>query len=164
MKNLLIAFFLIIIGVEAMANDQELLTDALNGNYDAVKGKISSKNDLKIYDDQGYSLFMLAVDSGNIKLVEYLISIGADINEALADGTMPIHMAASADYLDIIKLLATNNAQLNALAGADLATPMHFAMAAESTDAYNLLIKLGADPKIKNKQGYIPSDYKFNEE
>ncbi|MCF6261428.1 MAG: ankyrin repeat domain-containing protein [Gammaproteobacteria bacterium] len=147
-----------------MANDQDVLSDALNGNYAAIKEKISSKNELKIYDEQGYSLFMLAVESSNIELVEYLISIGADINEALDDGTMPIHIAASANYTDIIKLLVENNAQLNALAGIDSATPMHFAMEAESIDAYNLLIELGANQTIKNKHGYLASDYKLNEE
>jgi len=70
---------------------------------------------------------LAAVEAGNLKRVREAIKAGADIdvqNEFLKDSAL--HIAASKGYLDIVRFLVENNADLLLTNGTDM-TPLHLA-------------------------------------
>ena len=51
---------------------------------------------------------------GYVKVAEFLIANGADVNARSATGRSPLHIAAGHGYADIVKLLLDNEADVNA--------------------------------------------------
>jgi glyoxylase-like metal-dependent hydrolase (beta-lactamase superfamily II) len=67
--------------------------------------------------ETGQRILLEAVAAGRIKMVEYLISKGADVRRKTISGTTPLHVACARNApLDIVRLLVENGAEVNAVA------------------------------------------------
>ena len=83
-----------------------------NGELEQVKEYISSKTFLpNVTLESGISCLHLAVESGNVKLVEYLVETGVNINHQDEDGWTPLHLASLLEDIDVIESLLKNGAQ-----------------------------------------------------
>lgn len=82
-----------------------------------------------------------------------LLAFGAPIEAAV-----PLHMAAGANKVDMLKRLIQSGRWLDLNALDDVqgplchGTPLHYAVRNSSVDAVRLLLELGADPEVKNQK------------
>lgn len=64
----------------------------------------------------GWAPIHIAARNGHIKLVDLLITNGANVNTTKADGWTPLHVAAFFGHIDIVKFLLSKGADINAKA------------------------------------------------
>ena len=88
------------------------------------------------------------------KVCDLLVAYGAQINCTDNLERTPLHRAVAASKFSIVKLLLNHGAFLNAQ-DANKNTPLHIANTADF-QLYDLLLKRGADPNIKNNLHEIP--------
>ncbi len=107
------------------------------------------KTDLNAQSAQGESPLMLAAIKGELELVQKLIKKGADVNKT---GWTPLHYAASAGQVGIIRVLLENHAYIDA-ESPNGSTPLMMASMYGTQAAAQLLLEEGADPLLKNQRG-----------
>lgn len=88
--------------------------------------------------------------SGNIALVQELLSSKVDVNQKDDNNNSPLHLAAIKGYVKIVRLLIDNGADVNATNDHG-STPLHFAAQYNHTSVGSLLIDNGAESDIKNR-------------
>jgi ankyrin repeat protein len=120
-----------------------------------IKALLAQDFDVNTLNANGESALMLAAIKGHTALAEALIKKGADINKT---GWTPLHYAASAAKLDIISLLLENSAYIDA-ESPNGTTPLMMATMYGTPAAVALLLKEGADPKLKNLQGLTALEF-----
>lgn len=103
----------------------------------------------------GESPLMLAALKGLTSVCEQLIAKNADVNKP---GWAPLHYAATHGHLPVMNLLLTHHAYIDA-ASPNGTTPLMMAAQYGTRSAVELLIKEGADPKLKNQQGLTATDF-----
>jgi ankyrin repeat protein len=101
---------------------------------------------------------MLAALKGQEPLVEGLIRRGADVNRT---GWTPLHYAATAGHVGIIRLLIENHAYIDA-ESPNGTTPLMMAAFYGNPAATKLLLEEGADPLIRNHKGLTALDFARN--
>jgi ankyrin repeat protein len=109
-------------------------------------------------DEDGFTPLHLAAANGYKSMVEFLLSIKADVNAKDNAGSTPLHQAAAADgeHSDIVELLLARKADVNAADKQGL-TPLHYALLADNPDVAIALLKHGANPNVKdNTAGHTP--------
>jgi len=104
------------------AIDQQLWTDAANGNLSGVKADVAAGANVNFADsnDGGAPPLEPAAANGHVDVVEYLVSVGANVNQAdTLRGKTPL-LAASfnsqdsvADYLVTVAGIDINHQALN---------------------------------------------------
>lgn len=94
-----------------------LISYAVMGNLQEMRkllgNKLNAGNFTKIKDGYGSSLLALAVESGHIDVVRYLINLGADVNSRDIDGRTPLMEAALGtqdEIADLLLEMGANNA------------------------------------------------------
>lgn len=104
-----------------------------------------------------------AVNGGHEDIVRELVSIpGIEIEAISSTKRTPLHIATSLGKTNIIKILIEKGADPNCKDD-EGATPLHYASQYGMIAALTyLLTETKADPFIKNKFGYIPSDRAMN--
>lgn len=91
--------------VVSITNEQ-LLTNAKNGNVDAVREILASPNvDLKYSDIDGWTPLMLAIKYKHYEVCCMLINAGADVNKPNHFGVTPLSLAKSPEHADMKKAL-----------------------------------------------------------
>lgn len=118
------------------------------------------KIDVNLASRQNETPLMMACIKGHLKLVKELIKRGADVNR---EGWTPLHYAVSAPSEDgsdlkMVALLLQHHAYIDA-ASPNGTTPLMMAAQYGTRSAVELLIKEGADPKLKNQQGLTAVDF-----
>jgi hypothetical protein len=87
---------------------------------------------------------------------EALLDAGADPNGVTASSVAtPLHFAANADAVDVVRLLLAHGAASDARA-VNGRTPLHFAAQRGNDASVNALLKGGADPNAADPQGQTP--------
>lgn len=131
------------------------------------KELINKGADVNIKNAQGLTLLSLATISalkganlGNE--IQLLLKNKANANAQDAAGDTPLHYAAAGANKELCELLIENGAMVNAQDG-DGDTPLHKVVEipvfeAEQLEVIALLIKHGADLKLKNKDNKTPAD------
>lgn len=92
-----------------------------------------------------------------VDLVKLLVNNGANINEKNFGGRTPMHTSvviSQGETLKISEYLIEKGADINAQDD-DGNTPLHVAFSVGNKDAVDLLIKSGADTKIRNNAGAL---------
>ena len=92
------------------------------------------------------SPLMLAAIQGNLELCKALIIRGASVNKA---GWTALHYAASSAHLDVMRLLLSEGADLNARSPNET-TPLMMAAMYGSAEAVKVLLDAGADTALVN--------------
>lgn len=103
----------------------------------------------------GDTALMLASYLGDLQSVTKLLGAGARVNQA---GWCALHYAATAGQLDIVKLLLSRQADINALSP-NKTTPLMMAVRGGQNKIVSLLIERGADIFIKNEVGMNAYDF-----
>ncbi len=117
------------------------------GEYETVMDFVNkNRGIINTHSIDGFTPLGLAVYFRNIKIAEYLIANGADVNLVSINDfkVMPIHSAVSIKDLNLTKLLLDNDADVNAKQSGGF-TPLHQAANRGDSDLLELLIKHGAD-------------------
>ena len=130
-------------------------------SYRAAKGLIDlPSTHVNLPNSKGETPLMMAAIKGQVDLAKALIARDADVNR---EGWTPLHYAVSAPSEDgsdlkMVALLLQHHAYIDA-ASPSGTTPLMMAAQYGTRSAVELLIKEGADPKLKNQQGLTAVDF-----
>lgn len=106
-------------------------------------------------DKWGFTALHGVAGEEQYEAAEYLLDHGADPNAKNDEGITPLHLAA---YPEMVELLVRRGADIN-IRSNDECTPLFVqASEAEGYEVMETLLKLGADPKPKNKWGQSALD------
>ena len=94
-----------------------------------------------------------AVMDGKLQFVKLLIDHGADLDATGVTGDSPLMLAANDVRRRIFNLLVDSGANIHARSQPHGWTALMWAVRAESLDIVRLLLKLGADVRVKNRNG-----------
>jgi ankyrin repeat protein len=92
----------------------------------------------------GASLLHIAAIWGRAKMIEFLLdhSLMPDIDIKAFDDLTPLHVATIANQNNVVKLLASRGANINAISRGRN-TPLHFAISPDRHDVLRTLLELG---------------------
>jgi uncharacterized protein len=102
--------------------------------------------------------------------IELLLKAGANIQETDKNGVTPLHYAVRFRSPAAVETLLRHGADANQACKRSGSTPLHRAVTStgapstagkrqEAKEIVKLLLKYGADPRLKNKNGKRPEDY-----
>ncbi|CAL5354994.1 unnamed protein product [Camellia sinensis] len=106
-------------------------------------------------DEEGWAPLHSASSSGNVEIVEILLSSGADVNLKNNGGRTALHYAASKGWLKIAEILLSHGANIN-LKDKVGCTPLHRAASTGNSELCELLIEEGAEVDAIDKAGQTP--------
>lgn len=86
----------------------------MDGDITTVKRLLDTGRDVNQITEEGESLLSLACASGYFELAQLLLVMRANLEERGLKDTTPLMEAANAGYCDIVKLLLTHGADVNA--------------------------------------------------
>src|SRR5687768_6322480 len=98
-----------------------------------------------------YTPLIMAAQVGNAKMIDLLLTSGADPKVATTNGTTPLMLAASAGHADAVRLLLDKGADPNARENARGETALMFAANFNRVEAMKALLEKGADFKVTTK-------------
>jgi len=101
------------------------------------------------------SPLMLASMAGMVDVCKRLIALDADVNKT---GWAPLHYAASAGHVEVIKLLLKHSAYIDA-ESPNKTTPLMMAAMYGNPQSVELLLEEGADAILKNDKGMTALDF-----
>jgi uncharacterized protein len=138
---------------------------AASGNISGLKmmfeqaGSGHTANIINGHDHRGFTVLHKAMESGETKLVQMLIDLGADINAEVTgtdpEGWTALHLAAFDDHPDIIGLLITHGVEIGHKGkGVNRMTPLRVAVTRDHFESVKKLLALGADPLETDPQGF----------
>lgn len=93
---------------------------------------------------------------GNVRMVNFLISKGADVNNSPSNGWTALHCAASKNQVEIVRLLISKGANVNRSVGGRKEAPLHLAARYNHVDVANVLLSNGADINSIDEYGSTP--------
>lgn len=107
-------------------------------------------------------------------VIKFLIAAGVDVNETDNNGVTPLHRAVRFRSLEAVKVLLDAGADVNAIDRRSKSTALHRAVTNSGAPAtagksevavsiVQLLLSSGADPRINNRTGKAPTDYRLSD-
>lgn len=150
-------------------NNQDYLIAAENGVVDEVKRLLDKEKLQELaaeINHKGLDCWTglhFAANEGKLDVIKELLS-HADVEVECYSSIMrtPLHLAAIRGHTDIVRALIRAGADKN-VRDFDENTPLHYASEYGHFECIIFLVKEAeADPLIKNKFGYIPSDIAQN--
>ncbi len=131
---------------------KKLLYDGANPNFIPISRILLKLRVFRSREDERRSI---------IEIMKLLISYGANLNALIPDFGSVLHYIARLTYdskivEDFIRILVHHGADINALDD-DHNTPLHNAVV-NSVELCRLLVELGADPTIRNKENKTAID------
>jgi len=107
----------------------------------------------------GHSALIMATGSDRSLIAERLLKAGANPNQKDNLGWAPLHHAVKTDAanLDMISILVRHGAYVD-VRDKHLRTPLHRAAQFGHVQAVQLLLRLGADAKAQDENGWTPLD------
>ena len=144
---------------------------AMIGNLELLQLAIQSGGDVNAGDENALACLFgnRELDHGWTKVADLLVNAGINVNGSPGQ-TPPVFAALSRNHRDAIRFLVANGADLNRvhyIRRSDFSgTAMHYSMLAAFADdtnleTGNLLVELGGDPTVKNKEGFGAIDAFF---
>jgi uncharacterized protein len=111
--------------------------------------------DIEAADAKGSNALMFAALHGELAVVEFLVSRGAEVNR---QGWTALHYAAANGHLDVVRYLIEQHAYIDA-ESPNRTTPLMMAARQGQPTMVQLLVEEGADPTIRNDSGLTAADY-----
>ncbi|CAN0407509.1 unnamed protein product [Lampetra planeri] len=136
------------------------LTDQLSPDEIPINttSPIIVPSSMEILNYKGSTCLHLAVLNSNVKLVDYLVRKGANIEaKDPKSGRTALHMAVEQDDGLMVSRLVELGAQVNAIMY-NGCTPLHQAVGRRLADLAKLLMRLGADATLPNLEYDSPLD------
>ena len=132
-----------------------LMAAVVRGDEDTAGRLIAAGADVKAKDARGNSPFMIAAAGAKIEIADLLIARGADPNEADQYGITPLSAAASMGGEEALRYLVKAGAKVNKINQLEYGGTTALTTAARVGNAANVkvLLELGADPRLKMKDG-----------
>ncbi|CAN5356997.1 ankyrin repeat domain-containing protein [soil metagenome] len=120
---------------------------------DAIASSPGFKVDAR--NASGETALMMAALTGRLEWVKRLLKQGASVHQ---EGWSPIHYAAAGPEPEVIAYLLDKGAPLNA-PSPNGTTPLMMASQYGAIDGATLLLQRGADPTLRNSQGWTATDF-----
>ncbi|GFY71674.1 hypothetical protein TNIN_189691 [Trichonephila inaurata madagascariensis] len=98
-----------------------------------------------------YVTIKLEIEISGLKVVEYLVEKGIEINAAANDGLTALHVAAKYNRPKTLKYLVENGANINAITNND-ATPLYMASQLGHHEIAKYLEEKGADKGAESSE------------
>jgi ankyrin repeat protein len=132
-----------------------LLAAVMRGDEDSVSRLLAAGADVKIKDARGNSPFMIAAAGARIEIADLLLAKGADPNEADQHGITPLSAAATMGGEEALRYLVKAGANVNKVTQLEYggSTALTTAAAVGNVANVKVLLELGADPRLKMKDG-----------
>ena len=128
-------------------------------NLEKIKIALGRELELREFiDRKGNSLVSVAIEKGDLKLLEFLISKEADLNVVNADGKTPLMIAASKRSEEILRMLLENGAEIDKRNDRNSDrykwTALMYAVNIGYSKGVKILIENGADVNKKDNDGW----------
>lgn len=135
-----------------MEFDRQLLTASRDGDSEIVRDALARGADIHAKDSRGKTSLFLACTNGHTILGEYLVTQGADVNQAFGKQRQSIlHWAAENSAYGVATFLLNHGADVNAQRS-DGATPLMVAAKHGNQYVAQLLINRHALLSPRNRQ------------
>ncbi len=129
---------------------------AKEGDLAKVKALLEKNTDLiNAKNENGQTPLHIAASGGQLAVVEFLISQGADINLRQNNGATALHFACFGGHRDVVEWLIDNGADVNSKDNNGL-TPLRVAVFRSNKEMIALLIEKGAALNAREENGATP--------
>jgi ankyrin repeat protein len=108
-----------------------------------------------LLDSRVYSPINWSISCNNTKLLKFLIDKGYDVNEKRINQTLPLVHAIHEQCIDCIEILLSNQANVNESCSIHQCVLLKCAISSGNIGLVNLLIKHGANIKLKGQHFFI---------
>ncbi|XP_018026394.1 ankyrin repeat domain-containing protein 17 isoform X3 [Hyalella azteca] len=135
---------------------RSLVEACSDGDVLAVRRLLDEGRSVHETTEEGESLLSLACSAGYYDLAQVLLAMRANVEDRGFKGDCtPLMEAASAGHADIVRLLLSHNAEVNAQSSSGN-TPLMYACAAGHTEVVKLLLEHNANVEDHNENGHTP--------
>jgi ankyrin repeat protein len=131
-----------------------LILAAAGGHIKIVKMLLSSGADLNYKDSAGLTALNWSAMRRKNAVASQLLKWHVDVNIHDNNGVTPVMYAAGTDNIELLRLLAANGADLNAISQSTKMTPILVAVEQGNTQCLLALLDLGANVNSPNHEGY----------
>ena len=121
---------------------------------DGIQLMVDRGVDTDITDNNGFSSYLWAVVAGQRGATNKLLTLGVDVNSTSADGKSALGWAASLGYSSIAELLVHNGAVVMSMTRNTQMVPLEEAAACGDFLTVQLLLRWGADPNYRDRDGW----------
>ncbi|KPA12677.1 hypothetical protein MHK_007119 [Candidatus Magnetomorum sp. HK-1] len=140
-------------GTMLYTNGTKFIGEFNNGGKIKGKFNLPDKTNVNDYLKDGFTAFLIACYMGDIKLVEELINIGADINiPNKIDKYSPLSRCIGNDHTDIAKFLIKKGANINQRTK-EQETPLMIAVRKKNYEVAKAILDTNVDINAKRKDG-----------
>jgi ankyrin repeat protein len=130
----------------------------MHGQTEIVEMLLRNGYDVNRKTSSGGSYLQDAALKGSVKMAALLIQYGARVDASNVTGGTALHDAALGGSPAVIDLLLEHGAKIDAADHESGATPLMMAASMGRTEALQTLLKRGADPHLKDRNGRTALD------
>ena len=133
-----------------------LIVALQEGNQRAIAALLTHPDiQIDLANQSGETALMMAALKGELAWLRELLARGAQVTR---EGWTPLHYASAGPAVAAVNLLLAQNAPLNARSP-NGTTPLMMAARYGSIDTAELLLKRGADARLRNEQGLNAAEF-----
>ncbi|XP_061191667.1 ankyrin-1-like [Saccostrea echinata] len=148
--------------INALTNDGDsaLHIACCNDNYGACEFLVTNHPQLiNVKNNKGYTVLHSACESGDRKLISFLIEKGLDINAQTNDGKSVLHIACFNGDIDLCKLIVHNNPQLLQSKDYSSVTVLHAAARSGNLELFKYFVSEGLNVDCMTNDGRSVVDF-----